>query len=98
MVVRLGHAVELAPGPGEAAPRVARVEALWAEPRGRCLGSLRRFYRPEARAHGRPLGMLLSRRVQTAARLPGACRLLGVLRRAAAAPVAACSSAQPGAR
>ncbi|KAK9835069.1 hypothetical protein WJX81_008452 [Elliptochloris bilobata] len=47
MVVRVGDDVRLAPALGEAAVRVAHVEALWAEPQQRCLANLRRYYHPE---------------------------------------------------
>jgi hypothetical protein len=51
-IVRVGDCVELAALPGEAGPRVARVERLWAErsASGRPpapLASVRRFFRPE---------------------------------------------------
>ena len=49
-VVRVGDDVELAPLPGEEAPQVSRLEALWAERRAdgreRRLARARRFYRP----------------------------------------------------
>ncbi len=49
MVVRAGDDVQLAASHGEAEGRIARIEVLWAEPPGRCLGNLCRYYRPGAR-------------------------------------------------
>ena len=48
-MVRVGNDVQLAPSHGGAKGRIARIEALWAEPPQRCLGNLCRYYRPEAR-------------------------------------------------
>ena len=51
--MRLGDCVELAPAPGEEMPRLALIQALWAEPapdgRERMLARCRRFYRPQVR-------------------------------------------------
>ena len=49
MVVRVGNDVQLAASHGGAEGRIARIEALWAEPPQRCLGNLCNYYRPEAR-------------------------------------------------
>lgn len=52
----MGECVELAPAPGEEGPRVAVVEALWAERAdggwGRMFGRFRRYCRPQVRRGG----------------------------------------------
>ena len=100
----MGDDVELAPAPGEDAPQVSRLEALWGERRAdgreRQLARARRFYRPADTPFALLAGsgvdeLYLSGHVDEAVPLPALLRRCRVAMRPPVAVSAGAAGAAP---